>query len=106
MRRRDTAPRLVYMFEEQRIEPRERLALPLKLGDGTPAVTRDVSATGLFFVTEGEYAMEGLVDFEMHLLEARMKFTSVGRIIRLEFSDGRTGVAVRLMNPRLEAVEQ
>jgi hypothetical protein len=106
MRRRDTAPRLVYMFEEQRVEPRERLALPLKLGDGTPAVTRDVSATGLFFVTDGEYAMEGLVDFEMHLLEARMKFTSIGRIIRLEFSDGRTGVAVRLMNPRLEAVEQ
>lgn len=105
MRPDRSAPKLIYMFEEQRVEPRERLALPLKLGDGTPAVTRDVSATGLFFVTEGEYTIEGLVDFEMHLLEVRMKFTSAGRIIRLEYSDGRTGVAVRLMNPRLEVVE-
>ena len=92
-------------FEEQRIEPRERLALPLKLRDGSQAVTRDISATGLFFEIEGKHLLGGLVDFEMHVLEARVKFTSTGEIIRLEHSDGRTGVAVRLMSPRLEPVE-
>lgn len=92
-------------FEEQRLAPRERLSLPLKLGDGSHAVTRDISATGLFFEMEGEHLLGGLVDFEMHLLEARVKFTSSGEIIRIEHWAGKTGVAVRLLAPRLEAVE-
>ena len=62
------------MFEEQRIAPRERLSLPLKLRDGSQALTRDISATGLFFEMEGEHLLSGLVDFEMQLPEARMKF--------------------------------
>lgn len=93
------------MFEEQRIEPRERLALPIKLGDGLRAITRDISPTGLFFEVEGERLMRGLVDFEMHLIEAGMKFTSVGEIVRIEYREGKTGVAVRLMAPRLELID-
>ena len=92
-------------FEEQRIAPRERLSLPLKLRDGSQALTRDISATGLFFEMEGEHLLSGLVDFEMHLPEARVKFTSCGEIIRLEHSSGRTGVAVRLIAARLEPIE-
>jgi hypothetical protein len=92
-------------FEEQRVAPRERLSLPLRLRDGSRAVTRDISATGLFFEMEGEHLLGGWVDFEMHVREARVKFTSSGEIIRLEHSPGRTGVAVRLLAPRLEAVE-
>ena len=85
--------------------PRERLELPLRLRDGSCAVTRDISATGLFFEMEGLHLLGGLVDFELHLVEARVKFTSSGEIVRLEHKDGRTGVAVRLLAPRLEAVE-
>ena len=92
------------MFEEQRAEPREPLALPLKLGDGSQAVTRDLSASGLFFVTQGHYRLHSLVDFEMHLTEVNMKFTSWGQIVRIEQLPGCTGVAVRLMDPRLEAL--
>jgi hypothetical protein len=95
------------MFEEQRVEPRERLALPIRLGSGgKAALTRDISPTGLFFEMDGEHAMRGLVDFEMHLQEARMKFTSVGEIVRVEHRAGKTGVAVRLMAPRLELIEE
>lgn len=90
------------MFEEQRAEPRERLSLPIRLGDGARAMTRDISPTGLFFEIDGEVPMGGLVDFEMHLNEARMKFSSVGEIVRVEHRDGKTGVAVRLMAPKLE----
>jgi hypothetical protein len=91
-------------FEEQRVAPRERFSLPLKLDDGRMAVIRDISSTGLFFEVEGEHPVEGLVDFELHLLQARVKVTSSGEIIRVAYSDGRTGVAVRLIAPRLEAV--
>lgn len=92
-------------FEEQRIAPRERLSLSLKLRDGSQALTRDISATGLFFEMEGEHLLSGLVDFEMEVPEARVKFVSTGEIVRLEHSPGRTGVAVRLLAPRLEPIE-
>jgi len=92
------------MFEEHRIEPRERLALPIKLGDGLRAVTRNISPTGLYFEIDGERLMHGLVDFEMHLAEAGMKFTAIGEIVRVEHDAGKTGVAVRLMAPRLELI--
>lgn len=94
------------MFEEQRIEPRERLALPIKLGGGRSAMTRDISPSGLFFEMDGIHQMHGSVDFEMHLPEGRMKFTAVGQILRVEHRHGKTGVAVRLMSPRLEPTDE
>ena len=67
-------------------------------------MTRNISPTGLYFEFEGERLMHGLVDFEMQLAEAGMKFTAVGEIVRVEQRSGRTGVAVRLMAPRLELI--
>lgn len=92
-------------FEEQRVAPRERLALPLKLSDGVCAVTRDISPTGLFFELEGWHLVGGHVHFELQLLEARVKFTSSGEVVRLEHSNGTTGVAIRWLASRLEAIE-
>lgn len=93
------------MFKEQRVEPRERLALPLRMGDGSHAVTRDISASGLYFEMDGEHEVTGLVDFEMELPDLHMKFTAVGRIVRVEHRHGITGVAVKLLSPRLESLE-
>jgi hypothetical protein len=94
------------MFKEQRTEPRERLALPLRLRDGSHAVTRDISASGLYFEMEGDHQdVGGLVDFEMELPDLHMKFTAVGRIVRVEHRPGTTGVAVKLLSPRLEPME-
>jgi hypothetical protein len=91
-------------FKEQRLDPRERLALPLRLRDGSHAVTRDISASGLFFEMAGEHAVFGLVDFEMRLPE-HMKFSAVGQIVRVEYRFGTTGVAVKLISPRLEPLD-
>ncbi|HWP12416.1 MAG TPA: PilZ domain-containing protein [Ramlibacter sp.] len=93
------------MYEEQRLEPRERLALPLRLHDGSHAMTRDISASGLYFEMDGEHDVEGLVDFEMQLPDLHMKFTAVGQIVRVEHKSGVTGVAVKLLSPRLEPIE-
>jgi hypothetical protein len=90
------------MFLEQRAEPRESLALPLKLGDGATAVTRDISPSGMYLEIRGDHTMGGTVYFEMDLAEARMKFTAEGHIVRLEHREGLTGVAVRLVHPHLE----
>jgi hypothetical protein len=90
------------MFIEQRLEPREALALPLKLGDGCSAVTRNISASGMYLQITGLHSMTGLVVFEMHLADVRMKFTAQGEIVRIEHREGNTGVAVKLHAPRLE----
>jgi hypothetical protein len=93
------------MFVEQRADPRERLALPLRLLDGSHAVTRDISAGGMYFEMAGEHDVHGLVDFAMQLRELGMKFTAVGRIVRVEHRFGVTGVAVELISPHLELLD-
>ena len=93
------------MHEERRLEPRERLPLPLRLRDGSHAVTRDISASGLYFEMSGEHEVDGLVDFEMELPDLHVKFTAVGQIVRVEHRFGITGVAVKLLSPRLEPIE-
>jgi hypothetical protein len=93
------------MFKEQRVEPRERLAMPLRLRDGSHAVTRDISASGLYFEMDGTHEVQGLVDFEMELPDLHMKFKAVGKIVRVEHNFGITGVAVKLLSPRLEPME-
>lgn len=93
------------MFKERRVEPRERLTLPLRLRDGSHAVTRDISASGLFFEMGGEHDVRGLVDFEMQLPDVRMQFTAVGQIVRVQHRLGTTGIAVKLLAPRLEPLD-
>jgi hypothetical protein len=93
------------MHEERRLDPRERLALPLRLLDGSHAVTRNISASGLYFEMNGEHEVDGLVDFEMQLPDLHMKFTAVGQIVRVEHRFGITGVAVKLLSPLLEPIE-
>lgn len=92
------------MFKEHRADPREPLHLPLKLGDGTAAVTRDISACGMYIQIPGHFALAGPLVFEMHLADARMKFTAHGEIVRIEDGPETTGVAVRLISPRLETL--
>lgn len=88
-------------FLELRVEPREQLALPLRLADGIVSVTRDISASGMYLQILGDHAPTGRLLFEMDLPDVNMKFTAEGEIVRLEHRDGWTGIAVRLISPRL-----
>jgi hypothetical protein len=90
------------MFTEQRGEPREAVALPLKLGDGSAAVTRDISPSGMYLQIRGCPDLRGTLLFEMDLQDLHMKFTAQGHVVRLEHCDGYTGIAVKLDSPRLE----
>jgi hypothetical protein len=97
-------PKLRGMFKEQRVEPRESVALPLQLGDGNAAVTRDISASGMYLEIKGWHPIGGPVVFEMHLADARIKFTAEGEVVRIEHAEGKTGVAVRLLSARLQSL--
>lgn len=91
------------MFEEQRTDPREFLALPLRLADGSSAVTRDISASGMYLEIDGVHTcLAGPVVFEMQVAELGLKFVAEGDIVRIEQRPGKTGVAVQLRAPRFE----
>jgi hypothetical protein len=92
-------------FIEQRIEPREKLALPVQVGDTLRAVTRDISPSGMYLEVRGDHELGGTLLFEMHLEQPRMKFTSEGLIVRIEHREGLTGMAVKLVSPRLVALD-
>lgn len=89
-------------FVENRVDPRESLSLPLRLGDGVEAVTRNISASGLYFEIRGDHQLGGTLMFELDLDDAKVRFTAEGRIVRIEHREGRTGIAVELLSPRLQ----
>ena len=91
-------------FTENRAEPREPLALPLRLGKDLCGTTRDISASGMYLEISGDHEFGSTVMFEMDIEEANMRFTAQGLIVRVEHRDGRTGIAVKLLSPRLQAL--
>ncbi|WP_158290078.1 PilZ domain-containing protein [Ramlibacter sp. WS9] len=87
---------------EHRLEAREALALPVQLGDGTAAVTRNISASGMYLEIPGLHQLGGAVVFEMKIGQAQVKFIAEGTIVRVEHHQGSTGVALKLHTQRLE----
>jgi hypothetical protein len=92
------------MSKDARSEHRETMALPMTLRDGGYGVTRDISASGLFFLTDAEQALGGTVDFEidLELPGGPVKLVAQGQIVRIERRGRKTGVGVKLLQSRLE----
>jgi hypothetical protein len=89
------------MFQERRASAREPLALPIQLADGSPAITRDVSAQGLYFFVPSDVQLDPWLWLEYEMPQSGLKFMAAGEIVRTEAGRRFTGVAVRLHEPRL-----
>ena len=81
------------------------LALPVKLADGAQALTRDISPSGMYLQLQGVHEVAGPLHFEMDLEQPRMRFTAEGHIVRIEHHEGQTGIAVKLLSPRLDLLD-
>ncbi len=94
------------MKNEYRTEAREQIRLALQTFDGVKAVTRDISASGLFFETDTMQRIGGRIDFEIDLATPAgpIKFKAQGEIVRIESKAGKAGVGVKFLNSRLEPV--
>ena len=92
------------MLNERRTEPRETLAVPVLIGEGEPGVTRDISASGLFFQADRERAVDSVLDIELTLASphALFRFVTQGCVLRTERHRDRLGVAVKLLTTRME----
>ncbi len=93
------------MLKDHRKETRDALALPVATADGAQGVTRDISASGLYFVTDREQTVGGQIDLQIELQTENgpVRLVAQGRIVRIQTEGSRTGVAVELLQSRLVA---
>ena len=92
------------MVNGNRNEERVAATRPVKLGRGT-GVTRNVSASGVFFETDVNYAPGSEINFSIEIdgPGGKMMFKCQGQIVRVERRDGKAGVAARIVASTLES---
>ena len=88
---------------EKRTEERVFTALPVDLGDAT-GVTRDVSASGMFFEMDSKHRLGSTMEFavEMDTPGGKMLLKCEGEVVRIEPRGPRVGVAIRITQSSLE----
>ena len=89
----------------QRREERVSAALPVDLGTAT-GITRDVSASGVFFETDATYALANEINFTVQLETpgGKMMLRCKGEIVRIEPRGKRVGVAVKIVESTMVPV--
>jgi len=93
------------MVNGNRNEERVAATRPVKLGRGT-GVTRNVSASGVFFETDVDYVPGSEVSFAIELDGPQAKkvmFKCQGQVVRVEHRDGKVGVAATIDASTLES---
>ena len=95
-------PRIKPMKTELRTETRERIELPVQAG-GQAGLTRDISATGLYFMTDSALLVGSAIELEIELSLAtgNVKLKGQGQVVRIEPQGQQTGVAVKFRESRL-----
>jgi hypothetical protein len=93
------------MATRQRREERVSAARPVRLDRGT-GVTENVSASGVFFETNVDYAVGSKISFVIELeglREEKSMLRCQGEIVRVEHRDGKVGVAARIVASRVDS---
>jgi len=91
---------------EKRKDERILTALPVNLETAT-GVTRDVSASGVFFEIDSNYRLGSEIAFtvELDTPGGKMVLKCEGEIVRIEPRGQRVGVAVRINQSTLEPIK-
>ena len=80
--------------------------MPIRVG-GSLGTTRDVSATGVFFEIDSSMAVGSEISFEIEMQTALgpMMMKCSGQVVRTGQKGSRTGIAVKMTDTRMEAVQ-
>jgi hypothetical protein len=89
---------------EKRRDKRVGAALPVDVGPAT-GITRDVSASGMYFETDASYSVGSPVNIALSLDTpwGKVMFRCDGKIVRVESHDRKVGVAVQFIESKLDA---
>jgi hypothetical protein len=87
---------------EKRTEERVDAALPVRL-DHASGITRNVSASGLYFETQAAVSAGGQISFtvDLEVAGAAMVLSCLGEIVRVHQRGDYQGVAVRILDSTL-----
>ena len=96
-----------FTFPIRRRHVRVEAAMTVRCGGGT-GVTRNVSEGGLYFEMESaaDIGSEISFDIEMETPLGGMKLKGNGQVMRKERKGSRTGIAVKVIESRLETTGQ
>lgn len=88
-------------WEEKRESQRIEVAVPVYIGN-EKAVTRDISWSGVYFMTNQSFSEGSEVNFSMDLEFALpgkpVKLDCQGEVIRVEKLNGKFGIAAKINN--------
>lgn len=95
------------MKVERRANNRVSVKIPVELKDGSWGVTRDANSTGVYFECDGEYAPGSEIGFVLKFnnSEQAMLCDCRALVLRVERHEGRTGVAVHILECRFLPAE-
>ena len=82
-------------------------ARPVRLDRGS-AVTQNVSASGVFFQTNVDYAEGSKISFAIEVdgpQGKKMMLSCHGEIVRVEHRDGKVGVAAKIVASKVELAD-
>ena len=80
-------------------------ARPVRLDRGT-GVTRNISASGVFFETSVDYAVGSKISFAIEIEGPRgekLMLRCQGEIVRVERRDSKVGIATKIVPSKLES---
>ncbi len=97
------------MAKDGRRSERVRSEKRVSLEDGVEGLTRDVSATGVYFVVDDKVEPGQVIRFSIEFSTPVgepeiLRLDCVGKVVRVESSDEKSGVAVAITESRLERV--
>jgi hypothetical protein len=93
------------MAGDSRKSVRVNAKVPVRLEDDSRGTTRDVSPSGVYFLADGEIENGQSIRFAIEFADVAgrpLHLTCVGRVVRVEESGGSRGVAVAILESRLE----
>ena len=92
------------MSEQRRRHHRVPSAIPFTLDDGSGAVTRDLSPTGLYFETDGVLSVGSEIRFSLEFENPSgdLLFQCVARIVRIRPENGKLGVGAQIIESQIE----
>jgi len=92
------------MTKSRRGNEREVVKLPVRLEGKEAGQTRNLSAGGIYFESAMDIAEGATLHLTLELTgpEGPLLLHCTGEVVRLEKASGRTGVAVKIIESRLE----
>ena len=93
------------MPQTHRSEERVSMKVPVTLPGGLTGMTRDISASGIYFETDSEPAGDSPLAFSVEFkneVGVGMTLRCRGQVLRVEHQGSRVGVAARILESKLE----